>query len=192
MTNPHGCEHPHTPATTAEANVTSETLISDEWLHAFNPATFTPRLWASDRQSKAKIALRPPEGQNGGLAVERFISGWYNDNTREIIDEPHFGVGIVGENGFVTDLPQLKYAFDEQGRVIKDKVRVARDESLGTMISEMGRLVFIPGSTITGSSDVFGIESRFVSDGEQWIDENTRQPLVPSAATARLAIEASE
>src|ERR1700761_9320724 len=114
MTSTGGHGGPHIPAVTAEAAVTSETLLSDEWLHAFDPATFTPKLWASDRQSKAKIALRPPQGQNGGLAVERFISGWYNDDTREMVDEPHFGVSIVGENGFVQDIPQLKYAFDGQ------------------------------------------------------------------------------
>jgi hypothetical protein len=194
MTSIAGHEGSHIPAVTAEVAITSETLLSDEWLRAFDPPTFTPKLWASDKQSKAKIALRPPEGQNGGLAVERFISGWYNDNTREIIDEPHFGVSIVDENGFVKDIPQLKYSFDEQGRVIKDKVRVVRDENLETMIGEMGRLVFIPGSTIMGASDVFGVEARFVSDGEQWIDESTRRPLVPPAAvaTTRLAIETTE
>ncbi len=55
MTNPTLGESTNISVATGEAAVTDEIRLSREWLHAFDPAIFLPKLWGSDRTSKARI-----------------------------------------------------------------------------------------------------------------------------------------
>ncbi len=139
------------------------------WLQAVDPRTFSGRTWESGGSGHVRIFLSPPEGLNGGARVERYITR-YLDGGTQLSDEVHFPRDF-------DQVSQLRYEFNAEGE-LTDYPTNTPNEHLSHLIDEMSGLVDTAGSTITASSREFGLESSFVSDGTQWIDQNTATPIV--------------
>lgn len=139
--------------------------VSLLWLHATDPSLITPYKW--ENGGMAHIIFRTPDG-TPVVNIYRTVS--HNANgSAGIQDEVHPSHENEGA--------KFNYQVDHSGAIVEYSDTSTFSEQMQGCVNLITPLVSQPGSSIMVIRGGGGVESRFESDGTQWINERQKSKL---------------
>ena len=111
-----------------------------------------------------QIMFRTPDGLPVANTI-RTVSK-YDDGDVHIQDEI-----------FPAGLPQFNYEFNADGRLVRHPISTRFSAAMQEMVTTLRALAQQTGAEIHAVHRDHGLESHFVSDGTQWVDLRSGQPI---------------